>query len=190
MISLRKRIQIILMFLVCISLLLLLYESYRASRQALVAQMKQGSLQIARLQTAEMDLVFDPPRVLIGGIVRALENAPQLKADSIRDLIHRTLIQSPEIYGMAVALDPESTPLGRFAPCFCRRGGMERECSLAGPSMDYVARDWYRLPLESQKAIWTRPYFDEGDADAFLVTFSSPNTRPKAGGISYLSMPG
>jgi sigma-B regulation protein RsbU (phosphoserine phosphatase) len=177
MMSLRKRIQIVLSFLVCIPLLLLLYESYRASRHTLLESLKQEALQVARLEAAEMDLIFDPPRRIIDGIVRTLESEQDLRADSIRDLLRRTLNQSPEIYGVAVAFDPELTPLKSFAPYFYRRDGVETERSLAEHSNDYINREWYRLPMESLRGRWIKPYFDEGGGETLMVTFASPLLR-------------
>ena len=72
--TLRKRIQILLAFLVGVPLLILLVESYQAGRKTLLTQMKQEALQTARLETAEMDLTFDPPRLIAEGVIRALEN--------------------------------------------------------------------------------------------------------------------
>jgi sigma-B regulation protein RsbU (phosphoserine phosphatase) len=171
--SLRKRIQILLAFLVGIPLLLLLFESYRAGRHTLLKQMKEGSLGIAQLQAAEMDLTFEPPRLIAEGVARALEIVPELKPDRIRELLRSTLRQSPDLYGAAVAFHPALTSLGRFAPYVYRRDGVETEHSLTDPSYDYARRDWYRLPMESASGRWSLPYFDEGGGNVLMITFSA-----------------
>jgi hypothetical protein len=171
--SLRKRIQILLAFLVGLPLLLLLYESYQTGRKTLVTQMKQEALQIARLQTAEMDLTFDPPRLIAEGLVRAVETDPVLRSDNIRELLRRTLHESPDIYGVAVALDPALTPLKRFAPYVFRRKGVETEITLP---YDYLQQEWYRLPLKSDRGKWIKPYFGEG-GEALMVTYVAPIRR-------------
>lgn len=175
--SLQKRIQIILSFLVFIPLLLLFYQSYKSSHHSLLQQIQQGSFQIAQLETAEMDRIFDPARFIVEGLIRALETTPSLEGESIRELMHRTLVQTPEIYGVAVAFEPESTPLGPFAPYFYRPDGAEKERSLVDSSMNYIQRDWYRLSMESQTGIWTKPYFDEGGGDTLMITFAAPIRR-------------
>ena len=171
--SLRKRIQILLAFLVGIPLLLLLYESYQTGRKTLVTQMKQEALQIARLETAEMDLTFDPPRIIADGLVRAFETDPVLRPDSIRELLRRTLHESPDIYGVAVALDPAMTPLKRFAPYAFRRKGVETEITLP---YEYTQREWYQHPLKSGRGKWIKPYFGEG-GEALMVTYVAPLRR-------------
>jgi hypothetical protein len=171
--SLRKRIQILLAFLVGLPLLLLLYESYQTGRKTLVTQMKQEALQIARLQTAEMDLTFDPPRLIAEGLVRAVETDPVLRSDNIRELLRRTLHESPDIYGVAIALDPALTPLKRFAPYVFRRKGVETEITLP---YDYLQQEWYQRPLKSGRGKWIKPYFGEG-GEALMVTYVAPLRR-------------
>jgi len=133
--NLRARIRILLVFLVGMPLLLLLYESYQAGRHTLMTEMKQEALKVAKLETAEMDLTFDPPRIIAEGLARAVETAPELREDGLRELLRRTLHDSPEIYGAAIAFDPELTSLRRFAPYVCRRNGVETESTI---SYDYT----------------------------------------------------
>ncbi len=172
--SLRKRIQIILAFLVLIPLVLLMYQSYRASRSSLVKQIKQGSLQIARLETAEIGLIFEPPRLVVEELVRSLETKKLMDPGDLQDLMHRTLVETPEIFGIAVAFDPESTTLRRFAHYCYRPGGTVRERSMVDPANDYTKRGWYRLPMDTGKAGWTGAYFDEGGGDTLMITFTAP----------------
>ena len=168
--TLRKRIQILLAFLVGVPLLILLVESYQAGRKTLLTQMKQEALQTARLETAEMDLTFDPPRLIAEGVIRALENEPRPTPDAIRKLLRRTLHESPDIYGITLSLDPALTPLKRFAPYAYRRKGVETEITLP---YDYLQREWYQLPLRSGHGRWIKPYYGEG-GEALMVSYVAP----------------
>ncbi|HEX9078056.1 MAG TPA: cache domain-containing protein [Desulfuromonadaceae bacterium] len=171
--GLHKRIQILLAFLVGIPLALLLFESYQTGRKTLVAQMKRETLQVAHLETAEIDLTFEPARLIAAGLARSLETGPALEPDSIRELLRRTLHDSPGIYGAGVALGPALTRLGRFAPYVCRRGGAESEITLP---YEYTRWEWYRLPMESGRGRWIKPYFGEG-GKALMVTYAAPLRR-------------
>lgn len=168
--SIKKRIQILLAFLVGVPLLLMLYESYQTSRSTLIAEMKKETLQVAKLETAEIDLIFDPPRLLAESIVRALETDPVLKADAIRELLRRTLRESPDVYGIAVALDPAETPLKRFAPYVFRKKGVETEIVLP---YEYTTYEWYQRPLKRSRGSWISPYFGEG-GEVLMVSYVAP----------------
>ncbi len=168
--SLRKRIQILLAFLVGIPLLLLLSESYRTGRATLLTEMKQEALQIAHLKTAEIDLTFDPARIIAEGVVRAIETSQTLEPEKIRSLLRLTLHESPDIYGVGVAFEPTLTRLGRFAPYCFRRDGAETEITLP---YEYTSRKWYQLPVSSGRGKWIRPYFGEG-GKTLMVTYAVP----------------
>ena len=171
--DIKKRIQILLLFLVAVPLLLLLYESYQTSRNTLIAEMKKEALQIALLQTAEIDRVFETPRTIVDGLVRSLENDPLLRPEGIRELLTRTLHETPEIYGVGIALDPALTHLKHFAPYAFRPKGVETLISLP---YEYTHLDWYRIPLKSGKGTWIDPYYDEA-GKALMVTYAVPLKR-------------
>lgn len=170
--SLRKRIQILLAFLVGVPLLVLLFESYQAGRRTLVAEMKLEARQIADLETAKMDLTFDPARLIVEGLVRALETDPQLDAARINSLLRRTLHENPDIYGACIAFDPELTSLGRFAPYVFRKNGSEVEM----PIQDYTSDDWFVRPVQSGAGKWSRTYIYES-VNTLMVTYSAPVRR-------------
>lgn len=171
--SLRTRIQVLLGFLVGIPLLLLLFESYRAGRTAFLAVTKQESVQIARLEASGVDLTFTPPRLVADDLARALETRGSLVESEVRELLRRTLSASPGLYGIAVALSPGATPLGRFAPYVFRRDGKESETTV---SYDYTEREWFRRAVDSGRGTWIRPYFGEAGG-TLMVTYSSPVRR-------------
>jgi len=168
--SIKKRIQILLAFLVGVPLLLMLYESYQTSRTTLIAEMKKETLQVAKLETAEIDLIFDPSRLLAESVVRAIETDSVLKADAIRELLQRSLRESPDVYGIAVALDPAETPLKRFAPYVFRKKGVETEIVLP---YEYTQADWYQKPLQQSRGQWISPYFGEG-GQVLMVSYVAP----------------
>ena len=170
--SLRKRIQILLAFLVGVPLLLLLFESYQAGRNTLITEMKLEARQIADLETVKMDLTFDPARLIVEGLVRAVETAPQLDATSISGLLRSTLHENPEIYGVCIAFDPELTNLGRFAPYLFRKDGTEVEM----PVRDYMSDDWYVKPAASGAGKWSKPYID-AHVHTLMVSYSAPIRR-------------
>jgi hypothetical protein len=39
---------------------------------------------------------------------------------------------------------------------------------------DYTAWEWYRIPMQTQKPYWTKPYFDKGAGNIMMVTYSIP----------------
>ena len=175
--SLRKRIQVLLAFLVAVPLAILFIETYRHGHQTLMTEMKRGSLDLASLEAAEMDLAFVPARQAAEGVARAVEILPSLEPDLLRSLLRRTLDQVPDAYGFCVALVPDATPAGALAPYAFRARGQVQERSLASDEYQYTRWDWFRLPLVAGRGRWTDPYFDRGGGDTLMVTYSTPIRR-------------
>jgi sigma-B regulation protein RsbU (phosphoserine phosphatase) len=175
--SLRKRIQVLLAFLVAVPLVILFAETYRHGHQALVSEMKRGSLEMATLEAAEMDLAFLPARQAAEGVARAVEALPTLDPETVRNLLRGTLEHVPDAYGFCVALLPDATPAGALAPYAFRLRGQVQERSLASGAYQYTRWDWFRLPLVAGRGQWTEPYFDRGGGDALMVTYGTPIHR-------------
>ena len=174
---LRTRIQVLLAFLVAMPLLILFFEIARSGHRAVMDQMQVESLQIAALQAAEMDLTFVPARQTAEGLARTLETAPSLEPEAIKALLRHSLDHAPELYGLGVALHPEATSVGRFAPYVFRADGHFQERSLHDPAYEYTRWDWYRLPMALGQGHWTQPYFDRGGGDTLMITYSAPIRR-------------
>jgi sigma-B regulation protein RsbU (phosphoserine phosphatase) len=175
--SLRKRIQVLLAFLVAVPLAILFVEAYRHGHRTLVTEMKRGSLEMASLEAAEMDLSFVPARQAAEGVARAVEVLPDLEPQVLQDLLRRTLDHLPEAYGFCVALRPDATPAGALAPYVYRVQGQVQERSLASEAYQYTRWDWFRLPLAAGRGRWTDPYFDQGGGEALMVTYGTPIRR-------------
>jgi len=86
---------------------------------------------------------------------------------------------NPEIFGSAVAFEPYAfDPRSReFAP-YCFRDGAELKLTyLGGKTYQYFSWDWYQIPKELERAVWSEPYFDEGAGNIMMSTYSIPFFR-------------
>lgn len=175
--SLRKRIQILLVFLVVAPMVLLLAQSYLNGLRTLKTQIHQEAGHVAQLQAARADLAFDPPKLAAEGLARAVSNDPSLHMERVLTLIRRTLEETPEAYGFAVAFLPQSTHLGRFAPYIFRRGNEFHKRFLEDPSYNYTDKEWFKSAVNKARGTWSRPYFDKGGGDVLMMTFSAPILR-------------
>ena len=172
--SLRKRIQILLVFLVFAPMLIVLFETARSGRQALLQRIREESLQIAELQAAHLDLTFQPARQTAEAMAHALETAGTLEPAAIKTLMRDTLERTPSVYGVCVALVPGATPGGKFAPYLRRGDGKTLERDLAVPTYQYTLWGWFRQPVDQGRGLWSPPY--QG-SDVPMITFSAPIRR-------------
>ncbi|MEI6261615.1 MAG: SpoIIE family protein phosphatase, partial [Deltaproteobacteria bacterium] len=92
--------------------------------------------------------------------------------------IENVLNTNPEIYGAMVAFEPFSfDPQSRYyAPYICRKGDQLQSYD-AETNFNYSFWDWYLIPRELGKPIWSEPYFDTEGGNIVMTTFSVPFYR-------------
>jgi sigma-B regulation protein RsbU (phosphoserine phosphatase) len=98
--------------------------------------------------------------------------------DTLFKSIENVLHSNSEIYGSMVAyepffFDPESRYYG---PYVCREDDRLRSHD-AETAFNYFFRDWYLIPKELGRPVWSEPYFDTGIGNIMMTTFSVPFYR-------------
>ncbi len=108
-------------------------------------------------------------------ISEILSNFP-ISESRLDTLIPKLVASNPNIYGMAVAYEPNSVNPGSryFSPYYYRNEGKVVKTMLGGENYDYFTMEWYKSPKELQSPYWTEPYYDEGGGNALMCTFSAP----------------
>ncbi|SEL92978.1 sigma-B regulation protein RsbU (phosphoserine phosphatase) [Syntrophus gentianae] len=89
------------------------------------------------------------------------------------------LSTNPEIYGSATAFEPYAFD-GKtlyHAPYIFRDNNRLKRISLGSAQYDYFHLDWYQVPKELGRAVWSEPYFDEGGGNIAMATYSVPFYR-------------
>ena len=123
-------------------------------------------------------------------ILRGVDDAPRYLASILEQrsftknellkLIANILKSNEDIYGSTVAFEPFAyDPSSRyFAPYYCRGEEGLNLVYLGGESYRYFSLDWYRIPKEMDKPLWSEPYYDEGGGQIIMSTYSVPFYRP------------
>lgn len=90
-------------------------------------------------------------------------------------LLKSYLGRNSSIYGAAFAFAPvkKNGKLVKSAPYVYRSGGKLVEKNLTA-AYDYSVQDWYVLPAKAKKPVWSKPYYDEGGGDGWMITYSIP----------------
>jgi len=122
-------------------------------------------------------------------ILRGVEGAPRYMAASLEHIdyskpelmkqIEKNVILNPDIFGSAVAYEPYAyNPESReFCPYYSREKDRLKFSYLGGKNYQYHLWDWYLLPKELRRVVWSEPYFDEGGGNTVMSTFSVPFYR-------------
>ena len=98
-----------------------------------------------------------------------------LSQKNIIKILQNYLIQNPDVYGASFTFAPikKNGHLKKYAPYVYRKGKTITLIDLAD-SYDYTKQDWYALPVREKKSMWSKPYFDQGGGNAWMITYSIP----------------
>lgn len=94
----------------------------------------------------------------------------------IRRLLQDVVLNNEEVFGSCVAFAPQTTGtfINKYAPYYCKSGDTLHFANLASPSYNYLNWDWYRVPAQEHRAVWSEPYFDLGGGNEVMTTYSVP----------------
>jgi sigma-B regulation protein RsbU (phosphoserine phosphatase) len=128
---------------------------------------------VSRIETVLHGVQKDPSQL---AYALSRENGDQQK---LLTRIDALLDNNPEIFGSAVAFEPYAfDPKSRaFAPYTFREGKSLKHLSLGDKDYPYFFQDWYQIPKELERAVWSEPYFDEGAGNIIMSTYSIPFSR-------------
>ena len=137
---------------------------------------------VSRIETVLRGVEKDPSQ-----LARALSEN-RFDRQTLLRRIETLLAANPEIFGSAAAFEPYAfDPRSRyFAPYYFRDGTSLKLTYLGGENYQYFYWDWYQIPRELHRAVWSEPYFDEGAGNIIMATYSIPFSR-KSGGDHVLT---
>ena len=151
-----------------------------ARRMALTAAERETINEIDSLASRVQDVLHaaEEQTIVLALAVETL--APEDEA--LDRLLRRFVPSNPQVYGAAVAFEPES---GRpHAFYYHRRPARPDDivsADLASDEYRYWEQEWYVEPVRSGEARWSEPYRDVGGGEVAMITLSVPFRGPDGG---------
>lgn len=154
----------------------------RVAKEALLKSVRENTRCMARDTVNRIETILlsveATARLLAGQMLGAHPDEPEL-----RRIIEDAIRISPHVYGSAIAFEPDAFRKGTraFGPYVCSAADGFRFVDLALGDYDYFSQDWYLIPRELGRPLWTEPYFDEGGGNELMCTYGVPFFRDEDG---------
>lgn len=173
--SLATRLSLIILFGVAVVFLATLTINYIGSKQAIMEDLTQDTKDTTLAAAYEISTLLQGVEKIPLALATFLEQK-SFSQDELFALIHQTLINNPEIFGIAIAFEPHAFDPSRyfFSPYGFREGGEIKTSMLGDANYHYFSMDWFQIPRETEAPHWVEPYFDEGGGNIIMSTFSVP----------------
>ena len=143
---------------------------------------------VLELKTSSASLPNKPQREVDAAIKKRVEKELTLFAQALGEkrlldkpsmfgLLTEYIKQDPGIYGAAFAFAPQLIEgvTVKAAPYVFRQADVFVEKDLID-NYDYTApeQEWYATPVREGKPFWSKPYYDKGGGEAWMITYSVP----------------
>ena len=173
--SIAFRLKLFIITGIVIIFTIIMLIDYRSSREILMRSVRQNATNLAQSTVNYIE-----------GVLHAAEKIPQNMAPiiettnydeaSIRSFLELIVNHNNEIFGSCVAFEPYGHDAEKkyFAPYSYMEGDSVSYKVLGNSKYDYFNWDWYRIPKELNKPVWTEPYYDEYGGNVIMSTYSVP----------------
>lgn len=163
--------------------------NYIISRRIIVKNIESGAKNLALATVNRIESILRPIEKIPQNLAYLLEQPGYSKEDII-ELLRTIVKNNPEIYGATVAFEPYSFDKDSlyFAPYYYKVNGVLKFTYLKGDSYRYFFWDWYQMPKELGRPVWSEPYFDEGGGNIIMATYSAPFYREVGGERKFMGV--
>ena len=151
-------------------------------RRAIIGNARSSARNLTMANLNQIESVLTSVQRIPQYLARIMEDR-EMDRDELFILIRDAVASNPDIVGSAVAFEPGGFERGSiyFAPYFYREGDEIKQMWLGSSAYHYFDHDWYLIPKELKRPIWTEPYFDEGAMNMLMTTYSVPFYRKRHG---------
>lgn len=179
--------MILLIFSACslIFLAIFLYNYY-VSRDILVRNIEESAGNLTNNTVNKVEKILVAVTKVPETTAILLEGSDCSK-EKILQYLKQIVENNDEIFGAAIAFEPDILTSGKFsslgksfgsgkyfAPYCFKKDGRIFLTGLESPDYDYTKSDWYQIPKELNRRLWSEPYYDEGGGNILMSTYSVP----------------
>jgi class 3 adenylate cyclase/HAMP domain-containing protein len=172
--------QLIILILASTAIIFLAAFIYNlvASKKAVMHQVGENARHLTLETAYRIEAVLQAVEKVPGNLAAVLEDYPYQQKDLGR-LMETIVRENPGVFGVAAAFEPYAFAPKRYYFCpYCfRKNGQIKITYLGSNAYRYFYWDWYQMPKELNRPVWSEPYFDEGGGNIIMSTYSVPFYR-------------
>jgi sigma-B regulation protein RsbU (phosphoserine phosphatase) len=149
--------------------------NYLIVRRMVVRNIRENARNLTLTTVNRVDAVLGAAAKIPENLAALLEHS-RYSEDEVSILLRQMVENNPEVFGAAVAFEPHAyrSDAVYFAPYWHRSGEEILFTYLGGETYRYFTSDWYQLPKELGRAVWSEPYYGGGGGGIIMSTYSVP----------------
>jgi len=149
--------------------------NYYISEKIVEKNLKMNAENLTVAAVLKIDKVLGAVQKIVNNFSKIIESSDYSNEQLIK-ILSQEVNNNPEIFGAALAFEPYymNAEQKYYAPYFYRESGKITFKYLGDAAYDYFTMDWYQIPKELNRPVWSEPYNDEGAGNEVMTTYSVP----------------
>lgn len=160
--------------------------NYEISKQEVLKNIEEHAQNLTHATVNRIEAVLRAVEKVPSNLAITVESSPYNR-EELAEVISRAVSANQEIFGIAFAFEPYAFSKKDyfFAPYCYKSKDRTVACFLGSETYRYFFLDWYQIPKELNRPVWSEPFYDEGAGNAMMATFSTPFYHQGDGGGSF-----
>jgi signal transduction histidine kinase len=167
---------------IMIIFILIFHYTLRITRDIVVKNLKSNAEYLTKSTVSKIEKVLSSIQQVPDNFAQIFQQNDFDEAEMNR-LLRMIVENNKDITGACLAFEPffKNQSEKFYSFYYYRKDDKIEFLSLGNDQYVYFYMDWYQIPKELGKALWSEPYFDAGGANMILSTYSVPLYSEKDG---------
>ncbi len=163
--------------------------NYSITKKEVEKNLKRNAENLTIAAVEKVDKVLSLVQKITENFSQVIDSSDFTKDELIK-LLRQEVANNPEIFGAALAFEPYymDTNQKYYAPYFCRNAEKIEYKYIGDENYDYFTMDWYQIPKELNRSVWSEPYNDVGAGNVIMTTYSVPLYRKISGQKQFIGI--
>jgi signal transduction histidine kinase/HAMP domain-containing protein len=148
---------------------------YKVSHDTIYTNLKENSRLLTLSTANEVEKILYSVQMIPDNFSKIIESE-NYSIEEIEKLLKISVQNNHEIFGAMIAFEPDYIgPANKYATIYVSKEDGEVTFEHIGKDNynDHMM-DWYLIPKELGKPLWSEPYYDEGRENVVISTYSVP----------------
>lgn len=175
--GLAFKLSVTILSCVVITFLAILIYNYNVSHRTIIESVEQNTKTLSSSVLNQIKTKLYSAQEIPENVATFIETTPNSESE-LKNMLSAVVRANPEIYGSTISYEPYQFEKSKywFGPYYYRSNDSIKYSDL-GENYDYFRWSWYTIPKKENKAVWSKPYFDEGGGNILMITYSVPFYR-------------
>jgi signal transduction histidine kinase/HAMP domain-containing protein len=170
---------------------IIFFFNYRISKSMIEKNLTENARNLTYSTVNKIERILVSVSKISDNLSKVLESREYSDADA-KEFLRMMVENNSEIHGQGLFFEPYYFHPNSlyYGPYYYKMDGKLEMTYLGSHTYQYFTMDWYQIPEELERPVWSEPYFDEGGGNVVMTTYSVPLYKTINGSKKFIGVLG